>query len=372
MNIVYLAPVYKPAIGGGVVYIEMLSKYLCNQPNISGVSIITEKHPAVSNYEITLDGKTSVYRVFPFRAGRSRKTIVSYLGYLIQNIQFILIFRYLAQLNPDVVFIHSSFHNHVNWLNFGLRLFKLINTKTRLIADVRDPKLPLKRFKELYIYDDIVSCSENVSQHLSADSNLKSKIRLIPVPIERTVFSDEEISECLNRYNLQAGSYIFNGSGCSLEKGIKRLVRLIRVLRDVQHELKLVVAGKKRYWDSELEKAFAEGFFIYLGELSHDEVVKIASAASLDTNLSEVDSMPRHTLEVLAAGGNVLLPIGVPEFDRECPDFVAKSYDENLLAKQILSIIGSGERCDYDWFEHLPDQVFPLYLPLLEPVENEN
>src|SRR5699024_7973418 len=139
----------------------------------------------------------------------------------------------------------------------------------------------------------------------------------------------------LEKYHLPAKDYIFNGSGFNIGKGTSELVELTRRLRAHGRDLLLVIAGKKRLWTSEMEKAFAEGWLRPLGTIPTTDVQALGALAWLDANLSTIDSFPRHSLEVIARGGRVLLPPGVPEFEDFCRDHVAKveeGYD--ALAEQ--------------------------------------
>lgn len=362
MNIVYVSPIYKPSVGGAAVYLDMMTQYFSQSQDVETFTVITEKNPKSSGNDDVIAKKTSVLRIFPFRAGRQKKNLLSYLLYVIQNAQYFYLLWYFMRHKVDAIFVHSSLHNNPNTLFVVIRIAKLFFKNTTYVLDVRDPKLPESRFYQCKIYDRIISCSNNVTQHLSKDVKIAKKVIEIPIPVEKSEDHEHRDADVLNRLGLNSKTFVFNGSGCSLEKGVKRLAQVVKILRQTD-DVFLVVAGKKRYWDEELEKANNEGWLICTGELSHAEVMALSTRSLVDMNASSVDSMPRHTLEALIHGSTILLPNDIPEFIEKCPNVVVDYSSPESVAWKIKGLLsGKKIECSYDVSAHEPGCVFSQYI----------
>lgn len=368
-RILYIAPVYKPAIGGGVVYLEMLSKYAIELGYVEKFTILTEKfpnEPAVENDNL---GISEIRRFFPYRAGKNSNSIMTYIAYFIQNIMYLFVPFMLYRRSVNVLIVHSSLHNNPNILFVLLWMVRFFMPKIKCIVDIRDPKLPVKRYWQLSKYDCILSCSDNVTKKFKNNMPLCDRIIQIPVPVEKFVPTNDEIKKIKDDYELLNVQYFFLGSGLNIEKGILLAMELTKELRKRGRNIIIVVAGKKRYWDESLEKAKKDGWLRYVGQIPHKHVITLSAGAWIDLNLSIVDSMPRHSLEVLVAGGKILLPANVPEFIRWCPDHIADMKNLNILANQA-EIIGNSSRnsCMYPTREHYPKEVFKKYKEILTSI----
>jgi len=358
-RVLYVSPVYKPAIGGGVVYIEMLAKYCVSSGQVEKFTILTEKFPSMPAAECDESGSVEIRRLFPFRAGKSLRSMSSYIAYLIQNFQYLFIPFILYKQSKDVFIVHSSLHNNINVLPVVLYFIRLFMPHIKCVVDIRDPKLPVKSYWQLRTYHLILSCSENITSKLKKKSNFGDRVLQIPIPVENFTPTKTQIDDVQSCYGALGLKYIFLGSGSSVEKGVVSAMGVMQELRSRGHAVSILIAGKQRYWDSQMEQAKKEGWLIYLDQIPHSDVIILAAGAWVDLNLSTVDSLPRHSLEVLVAGGKALLPDNVPEFTRWCPDSVARRSDVVMLANQI-EIIGDaiGVHCEYPSNEHFPDAAF--------------
>src|SRR5699024_1627908 len=106
-RITYLAPIYKPAIGGCVAYLSMLMSGLIDHGSCDSFRIITERYPHTEKSQELSGGRIQIVRTYPFRAGKSTKDFSSYLAYLIQQLQLLGLIRLLT--DSSVLFIHGSF-----------------------------------------------------------------------------------------------------------------------------------------------------------------------------------------------------------------------------------------------------------------------
>jgi len=368
-TICYLSPVFTPAIGGGVEYLELLSRYLLAEGACDKFIIVTEAFPGAPKSELRSGGRLQILRKYPFRAGRDVKNFSSYLLYFWQNLKFIGLPFLLGRLSIDVLMVHGSFLNNPSSLWFVLRLFRYFSPNMRIIADLRDPKLPLRKISSLKLFDVIISCSENITNRLSGDPDVFLKVREIPIIVEVSPPSRNDLDIIKKRYSVGTCLYVFNGSGLKKEKGVDRLIDLVAKIRQKGYNINLVIVGKRRYWGKRLEQATQEGWFHYLGQIDHYESMALAAGSWLDVNLSGVDSMPRHSLEALLSGAKVLLPEGVPEFEKECPDCIAFEKSIEDLANKAIRI-ANGELCScrYDVKRHQPMSVIDGYMNVLEEI----
>lgn len=364
-RLLVVTPLLPPAVGGGGIYTQLLVNGLVNRGFVELASVLTEKHPERPDVEILRNGSLKIYRLFPFRAGNAEKGVSRYFKYLVQNLQFLLLPIICKRLSITHIFVHTSFHNYPNLMWLAIRLVRVLMPAVRLVADVRDPKLPVSRFGELYQYHKVICCSQNVVQHLAGDVKLAGKLVHIPIIVDVNKPTEEDVRACKKRYGLEGIPYIFNGSGIYRDKGSDRLVDTTIALRKMNKNICLVIAGKKRDWSSFYENASATGVFKYIGAIPHKDVFCLSVGAEVDVNLSHVDSMPRASLEALMAGGKVLLPRGVPEFDRECPESVVASDEPKEVALQLIKIIGQAQPQKYDSSPHAPENVLLAYGELL-------
>jgi len=360
-RISYLAPVFEPAIGGGVVYVAILARELPARIAGSVFAVVTEAYPGSPAHETRADGKVEVHRVFPFRAGQSTRGVGAYVAYAMQNAQFFGLYRWLPR--RGVLFVHGSFFNNPGAIWPALRLVRRLRPQLRLILDLRDPKFPASLARKANWFDATVSCSRNISARLPGVEHLWD----IPVMIEQRHFGVDESAAVLARHHLEGRRYVFNGSGFNEGKGSSELLELVREIRKRQPDIVLAVAGKRRHWTPAMESAVREGWLLPLGIIASIDVRAISAASWLDANLSRVDSFPRHSLEALASGARVLLPAGVPEFADTCPEHIGDaSRGASTLAEQAIAIAdGAIGSCPYPWRQHLPDAVMAQYVDLI-------
>lgn len=361
LRILVVTPLLPPSPGGGGIYTQLLVNGLLNKGHVDYAAVLTEKFPSLPERELLKENKLEILRYFPFRAGVLGRAASRYFFYLLQNIYFLAIPWIAYRLKISHILIHSSFHNHPNLMWLAVRMMRLFLPSITLISDVRDPKLPNARFGEIRPYHFVICCSENVHVHLAKSDFLKDKLVTIPIVIDIQKPSPSEILACKKKYGLDAIPYLFNGSGISREKGIEKALEVVRKLRENNENICLVVAGRKRDWSSHHEHAAKSGLLRYVGVIPHRDVFCLSAGSEVDVNFSVVDSMPRATLEALVAGAKVLLPRGVPEFEKECADFIVVSDDTGEITNQLEAIISGQQFPSYNITPHAPDSVFAQY-----------
>ncbi len=351
MRLLIVTPLLPPAPGGGGIYTKLLANGLVENYSCSKVIVATEEFPGQPKHELLRSGTIEFRRIYPYRAGTSRKTICSYWNYFIQNVRLMGLPWLIHSQKIDVVLFHSSLLYHPG-VSAQLCRWSATLSHVRWIADVRDPRLPPHKFSVLYPFDAVIACSENVRQHLGIDKQLSSKVHLVPIPAE-VVPPDEALrTSILARFGLESHGYVFSSSGIVCLKGIDDSIEAVRLARQKDPSIRLVVVGKDRDRRPHHDAAEREGILRYLGIVDHATSLSLAAEAIADLNLSRVDSMPRGSLESLLVGTPILVPKGIPELERCCSEAVVDTADHGAVARRILQLKRSRLVPRYDTSQH--------------------
>ncbi len=295
--------------------------------------------------------------MFPYRAGAQMGKISQYSRYAVQNLQYWLFPHLVSQCKPDVVLVHSSFHNFLNLLTPVIRR---ISRTIPVIADVRDHQLPIRRLGQLDAYSAVIACSRNVQVHLEKNPVLSSRVTHIPVIQESLITPRTNTPQTLQRHRLTTCSYLLFAGLIKQGKGVELLLRTYESYRAKGHHDELLLVGLCK--DAKLlERASKIPGVRILGAVSRDELLDLMACARMNINLSGSEGMPRTSLEALALGTRVLLPQGIPEFLEYCPSAVACSDDPDALARQVEDLLGSPVAPSYPFELHAPTAVLPQY-----------
>ncbi len=361
-EVLIVTPLLAPAPGGGAQYTAILARELVARGIAGGVTVLTEAYPGEPVRTISAEGRLRYHRAFPFRAGRSRKDWLSYIAYTWQNVLMLVLIPWRVRRDgTEILLIHSSLHLNRSTIGWALRLARMVAVRQlRLIADVRDPNLEDHRIGVLFPYDQILCCGDRIKDQLAKIPELTDKLTLIPV-----IFSGERptprlIEDCLARHGLKAGEFLFFPNGLVLEKGIELAIRAVRRLEGPLRGQPLVVAGKARATTSLIQSALDDGTMIYLGPLPNADILCLSAASTCVLNVSAVEGVARSALEAFAVGARILLPWGIPEFERNCPEHVARNLDPASVATSIGRIVELPPP-SYPLGDHHPDHVMHLY-----------
>ena len=105
-----------------------------------------------------------------------------------------------------------------------------------------------------------------------------------------------------------------------------------------------------------------------LGSVPRPQLLALMQNAALNVNLSTSEGMPRTSLEALALGTRVLLPLGIPEFERYCGSWVASSQDPGAIAAQFIDMLVEPPATGYPIETHSINRVLEKYNELFERV----
>ena len=367
INLLILTPIFPPTTGGAGVYYGLLSQALIDKYIVDKIVVVTEKIPNKECTEVLQNGRLIIVRLFPHRAGANRQLFLQYVKYIVQNFRYIEIPAIVAKYSIDILLVHSSFHNFPNLLSYSISKVKK-NKRCRLVADVRDWQMPVGNLKQLECYDSVVTCSENTYAHVTRHSVLKDKTELIPVIQEEVSQpSNADVEKLLQRFDITTCKYLSYIGLVKAQKGVKLLFDAFSKLADSHKDLHLIVAGTSK--DSNLLREITIHPRVhYIGPISRQDALVLASGAQLCANLSDSEGMPRSSLEALALGTRVALPPNIPEFMQYCSEYVVNSINPEDVAKKLDDLLCSSKMVAYPIHKHRLDSVCQKYAELFNSI----
>jgi glycosyltransferase involved in cell wall biosynthesis len=362
MHLMIITPIFPPAQGGAAVYYHLLSEGLISQGYVERITILTERMPGLGKEQFLLNGKLRVIRKFPYRAGGNIGRLTQYFRYAAQNLHYLFIPLLTRKLQPDIVLVHSGFHNFSNIMRF---IIPKIKDGIAVISDVRDHLLPTRSLGQLASYDRIIACSENTIAHVIKHPGLVERVSHIPVVQEPLSQIRTSANKTLCKHGLSAKDFMLYAGLIKRGKGVDLLLQTYASLCSKGFQKKLILVGIEKDLSLVSMARQMRGVRL-LGPLPRHELLDLMSLSAININLSHSEGMPRASLESLALGNITLLPQGIPEFDRYCQHAVACGSDPKQLAMQIESLISSGSSCNYPLDRHDLDAILLKYAELFD------
>lgn len=270
--------------------------------------------------------------------------------------EFIAVLRHVLTWKPDIVNSH--------WLipQGFVSSLACILTKTKHVATVHGGDVfalnsgVLKKFKRFAINNASIttvnsSATESKVKALSPNSGtrlLRLPTGVIPLPL----VSDEE-SNVLRQSLLKDKSeklILFVGR-LSEEKGVGDLIEAIKLLRDMQHNLRLIIVGeghdKTKFEDKVLENDLAE-YVNFIGWVSSQDVYHYFSACDLFVGPSKeggdgwIEAQGLTFVEAMLAGCPVIGSNsgGIPDAVKDkITGRLVNPGDPKDIAKQIANCL---------------------------------
>jgi glycosyltransferase involved in cell wall biosynthesis len=350
-----VTPVFKPAPGGGAIYTDVLARALAEEG--ADVVVATEAftgEPRITRLP-TRRGSVTIERIFPMRAGRAELDWRSYVAYAVQNLRLVglpgRVTNAARRSNAAsvTVLIHSSLFYNRGVLPWLLDRFRhALSGRTRLVVDVRDPKVSEGLLPTLARADAAIGCSHAIAESLREKLPATVEVVHIPIPFEPPAPpAAEEIERILRDYGLRGVPYVFNPNGVNEQKRYPEMLDLVRALRQLPgyERAVLVTVGRARNWTSRDDAAGAEGVLRYLGVVPNSTALALAKGALATAILSRIEGLPRSGLEALALGSPLLAP-DIAEFREFIPSSIVRSDAPEDMARQVveLSARTSAER----------------------------
>lgn len=367
MHLLIITPIFPPIPGGAATYYELLSSGLISRGIVDKVTVVTE-YCEGRDVEQYARNNIDLISLFPYRAGGSKNKIVQYFLYAVQNALYFLIPYLVYKKRPDIILIHSSFHNFIN-LTIS-PVVKYVSSKVPVISDVRDHQMPENMLKYLRPYQAVIACSLNVLNHVKRSKTLANRLIHIPIIQERINLAESGVMDTLQEFNLTKSRYLLYAGLIKSGKGIKLLIETYQELRQRGVAYDLVVVGQCKDHDLLTSLSSIPGVH-YLGPVQREKLLHLVSCSAISLNLSGSEGMPRTSLEALAIGVKVLLPQGIPEFEDCCADAVMCSKDPLYIASQIETILSNESVYHYPVENHDPDSVLRQYEELFKRVVDD-
>lgn len=341
-------------------FVFELSRRLTDKFN---VTVLTPHFPGSKNTE-TMD-KLKVYRFryffekFEKLAGNGGMlpTLKANKFYYL-TVPFFLFFEILAtfklvkKIKPDVIHAHwiipQGIAAYINFLinktpyiitSHGGDIFGLQNKYL-----VKIKKIVLQKAKSITVVSSAIK-----KEVLKIDSDLESKIEIIPMGVDSTLFNPNKYDESIkNRYNI-TGSFLLFVGRLAEKKGVRYLIEAMPAILKKYPKTKLLIIGTGPL-ETELknfsEKLKLTSSIIFTGAIQNSELPKYYATADIFIGPSIVaedgdrEGMPVTAMET-ASSGCVL--VGTKIFGIE--NFNLKNLNKHLIlmnsSKSIIQSVNS-------------------------------
>jgi glycosyltransferase involved in cell wall biosynthesis len=350
LRILFLTPLYPPAVGGAAEHYGQLSAGLANHPQVERLVVLTERHPQAAERESLPKG--TVLRCLPpwlslprgslYERARRRLRAQWRLWKTVPEI--------VENERINIIQIHST-----SGYAFAPLLGRLARKAAALVGDLQDNIFDVGLFRRC---SRVVCCSENTFARAREYGLPDAQVLLVPLP-----FSPASVArrEGLPEDSRIKEPYICFAGSLSARKGIYELLEAFPRFRESRPAFSLLMAGVNHDGNRFLIRARNAGA-AYVGPVSHAQALNLMARAALVVLPSKSEGLPRVCLEALALGKKVLLPPGIPEFDRHCPEFVVPGITPAAIAEKMKEILDSEKQPAYPWSGHEPEKAFAAYM----------
>jgi glycosyltransferase involved in cell wall biosynthesis len=368
MRILFVTPLFFPMLSGAAVYFDILSRGILKLEPSSDITILTRFLKGAPVIERR--GQVKVLRLLP------NKLIKYFPGF--QN-------RVSGFLTPLVVLAVSRFrridlvHYHTLASYRGIHLLARF-FRAPLIGDMRDlaAKHEGASLKYYTHCKRLICASENIFEFLLSGGFSSEKLVRIPIPFEKPKPTPSStVKEVKVKYGIPLDSpYILFVGAIIPYKGVLELLQAMEFIWERFPEFHLVLAGPLT---NEGNSQFPGGFISFirkyqrahhLGPVAHSENLILIQGAEIFVLPSRTEGLPRSCLEAISLGKKVILPPGIPEFEKFCPESVLEEIAPNTIARKIEMVLGSKKSAVYPLDNHESSKIafktFDLYRSVLD------
>lgn len=348
MRILLVTPLFFPSLSGAAVYFDTLARGLRALDPSLHVTILTRRPRGAPRAE-RRDG-IAVLRLLP----HSRLTAPAVLAAS-------------RLLRSDVV----HYHTLVSYRGLH-RLAPLF--RARLVGDMRDlaardEGADVGRYAHC---SRLICASENIVAFLRSRGFPAEKLVHVPIPFAPPAPPPPGLVAAVRaRYAIPAEAPCLLFVGAIIPyKGVAELLAAMGAVWERLPDLHLVLAGELTPAGDAL---FPGGFraavardrrLHWLGPVPHEEIPALVQGAEVFVLPSRTEGLPRSCLEAIALRRRVILPPGVPEFDRWCPEAVLPALTPEAIAAAVVRTWREGRPVAYPLDRHDPLRVCATTLDL--------
>lgn len=356
MRVLILTALYPPARGGAATYFEHIVPHLLKYNEIESIALLTERMPEQPC--VLVDGKLQILRWLPNRISSGQQPFILHTTtYLLTQMWFALKLRALVcHYAIDLIHFHTRYRGPIFYS-------ALRRTQLPIIADLRD-----KMTDPLQLHGTasrLICCGEGVYNFAVKSGFPADHIALIP-----NVFTPPEcpskaaVATVQKSHGLANTKYLLYVGDMTFNKGVYELLSAYRSWRIVNPEVLLVLVGVNREGKKFLKQLEQTQGTLYLGHLSHHDVLPLMRGANIVVLPSRSEGLPTVILEAVAMGTKVICPPGIPEFERHLPEFVLPEVSETAIFKTLNKVWDYPQRPIYPFAEHRIDRVGEAHIKL--------
>lgn len=336
----FLAPIYRPVMGGAAIHFEQLATGLRERGAIDQAIVLTCF--ASLTQLVTREDDVIVLRLLvpPGRITTANRYVT--LGY---NYVVVAALTGLLVGVGGVDVVHTQTKRYYEW---GCAVASRL--RATVIVDGRD----LGSVEFDATGDVFVAASRNVE---SAAKHRSERVIRIPVGVERTEFPerDRAVRPVEDEYLLYVGDV-------AVRKGVDTLLEAYERL---DSEYPLVIVGEVIDADL-LEKIRQTGGVVHVGTVTHETAIQYIANAELVVLPSREEALPRVPLEAFIVGTPVICPSMVPEFQDHVPHLVLSEVTSEHLRAKIEDVLEGGTvdmtyPVEQHYVEHTLEEYVALY-----------
>lgn len=353
-----LTPRFPPNGGGGAAVYGTYSQCLEEFSDIR-LHILTESFRPWPMRRRPAAGTRRVYRLLPVR-DNAESSIWGYkvFSFFWQYLVLTLVLPLLVASCGVRVLHYTRYY----WPPFLLYL-KILRRMTgiRLVADLRGPDQAIKYRFDLAAWDRLLVNSERTEREARRSLGAAAALHLLPTPFARpekpgsTAIASGKPGEMIDLDHYKP--YVAFCGLLSPNKNPEMLLEAFRLTQTYRRRgYCLLFAGQLRL--NGFDRALGHHPRIhYFGSLRHQDSLAFIGGASLLVLPSRSEGVPRSCLEAIAMGVPVLVPPGIPEFDRFLPESVLPALTVEALASAIDRALETPRKAEYPFAINDPKAV---------------
>ncbi len=354
MRVLLVTPLFFPSVSGAAVYFDTLGHELLRRLPGGAVTLLTRTLPGARRREAR-DG-LSVLRLLPRGDGRPAAALTA-----------LTMLAVARALGADVV----HYHTLVSYRAVG-RLARRF--RAPLVGDMRD-LAARDEGASITAYDHcsrLICASENILGFLQSAGFPADRLVPVPIPLPPPPrAAPDEVAAARRRWGLSQAPYALFVGALGPAKGVGELLAAMPALWRRRPGLHLALAGPVTAAGQALLAGRADlagdPRLHRLGPVPHADLLRLLQGAEVFVLPSRSEGLPRSALEALALGVPVVLPPGIPEFDRACPEAVLPALTPEALADAVLAAPERGPS-SYPLERHDPGAVAARILEVYRAV----